>query len=45
MNDVKEHVQIDQLDLEWIELINEAKQIGLSFDEIQQFLHHFQAKK
>lgn len=42
MNDVKEYVEIDQLDLEWFELIKEAKQIGLSFDEIQQFLHQIQ---
>jgi|JXWU01.1.fsa_nt_gb DNA-binding transcriptional regulator YhcF (GntR family) len=40
MNEVKEQFQTDKLDQEWIELINEAKQLGLSFDEIQQFLHH-----
>jgi DNA-binding transcriptional MerR regulator len=39
MSEVKEQFQIDQLDHEWIELMREARQLGLSFDEIQQFLH------
>lgn len=42
---VKEHLQTDSLDLEWLELIKEAKQIGLSSDEIQQFLQFCQAAK
>jgi DNA-binding transcriptional MerR regulator len=45
MINVKEHGQTDPLDLEWLELIKEAKQIGLSFDEIQQFLQFCQAAK
>jgi len=39
MNVVKEKLNIDQLDLEWLELMKEAKQLGLSFNEIQEFLH------
>lgn len=38
MNVVKEKLNNDELDLEWIELMKEAKQLGLSFNEIQEFL-------
>ncbi|QNF26207.1 MULTISPECIES: anti-repressor SinI family protein [Metabacillus] len=40
MSKVKETIQFNQLDQEWIELMMEAKKLGLSFDEIKQFLHH-----
>lgn len=39
MSKVKEAIQFNQLDQEWIELMMEAKKLGLSFDEIKQFLH------
>lgn len=39
MINVKEQVSNDQIDEEWMDLIVEAKQLGLSFDEIQEFLH------
>ena len=45
MNEVKELSQTDLLDQEWIELMIEAKQLGLSFEEIQQFLQNGNALK
>ncbi|MCM3412411.1 anti-repressor SinI family protein [Metabacillus litoralis] len=39
MNVVKEKLNNEQLDVEWIELMKEAKQLGLSFNEVQEFLH------
>jgi|GEM_PF-6463126 len=38
MTEVKEQYTKNQIDSEWVELIQEAKQIGLSFDQIQAFL-------
>ncbi|WP_419955262.1 anti-repressor SinI family protein [Neobacillus niacini] len=29
-----------ELDLEWIELIKQAQEIGISFEEIRSFLHN-----
>jgi DNA-binding transcriptional MerR regulator len=40
MNNVMEKPYNDQLDEEWIELIKEAKQLGLTSKEIQNFLHN-----
>ncbi|MGM7721150.1 anti-repressor SinI family protein [Metabacillus sp. Hm71] len=40
MNEGKTKLHAEQLDKEWIELMKEAKKLGLSFDEIQQFLQH-----
>ncbi|WP_226667472.1 anti-repressor SinI family protein [Metabacillus litoralis] len=40
MSDIQDQLQIEQLDQEWLELIQEAKQLGLSFDDISQFLQH-----
>jgi len=40
MNNVMEKPYNDQLDEEWIELINEARQLGLTSKEIQEFLHY-----
>ena len=34
-----------QLDMEWLELIKEAQQLGFSFDEIQLFLLQGKATK
>ncbi|MGM0874235.1 MAG: anti-repressor SinI family protein [Bacillota bacterium] len=45
MSNVKEPFQTDYLDQEWIELMKEAKQLGLSFEQIQQFLYHGKAMK
>ncbi|HZH58325.1 MAG TPA: anti-repressor SinI family protein [Metabacillus sp.] len=38
MTEVKEQYAKNQIDSEWVALIQEAKQIGLSFDQIQAFL-------
>lgn len=45
MIEVMEFSQTNLLDQEWIELIIEAKQLGLSFEEIQQFLQNENALK
>ncbi|MCM3650438.1 DNA-binding anti-repressor SinI [Metabacillus litoralis] len=45
MNEVKELSQTDLLDQDWIELMIEAKQLGLSFEGIQQFLQNGNALK
>ncbi|TXC92379.1 DNA-binding anti-repressor SinI [Metabacillus litoralis] len=38
MSEIKDQLPNEQLDQEWLELIQEAKQIGLSFNDISQFL-------
>lgn len=38
MSEKKDQLSNEQLDQEWLELIQEAKQIGLSFNDISQFL-------
>jgi hypothetical protein len=46
MNEVKELSQTDHLlDQEWLELMIEAKQLGLSFEKVQQFLQNGNALK
>ncbi|WP_084822083.1 anti-repressor SinI family protein [Bacillus sp. SA1-12] len=44
MNEGKAKLQTEQLDKEWIELMKEAKKLGLSFADIQQFLQHGRVK-
>lgn len=39
MNVVKEKLNNEQLDIEWIELMKEAKQLGLTFNEIKSFFN------
>lgn len=38
MTEMRDQYTENQIDSEWVELIQEAKQIGLSFDQIQTFL-------
>ncbi|WP_078432578.1 anti-repressor SinI family protein [Metabacillus halosaccharovorans] len=38
MTEISKHFIDNQIDMEWLELIQEAKKIGLSFDQIQAFL-------
>lgn len=45
MIEVMEFSQTNLLDQEWIELMIEAKQLGLSFEEVQQFLQNGNALK
>ncbi|MBZ5749715.1 anti-repressor SinI family protein [Metabacillus rhizolycopersici] len=45
MIEVTEFSQTNLLDQEWIELMIEAKQLGLSFEEVQHFLQNGNALK
>jgi len=38
MTEVSKNYNNNQIDIEWLELIQEAKKIGLSYDQIQAFL-------
>lgn len=40
MNKMNEHQKHEPLDKEWVKLIIEAKNIGISPIEIQRYLHH-----
>lgn len=45
MDNPEKNIQLVELDIEWVELIKEAKQIGLSLDEILLFLQNGHAAK
>ncbi|WP_226526460.1 anti-repressor SinI family protein [Metabacillus niabensis] len=38
MTEISKNYINNQIDMEWLELILEAKKIGLSYDQIQSFL-------
>lgn len=41
----EQSVKIDEIDLEWLQLIMEAKNLGLQKEEIREFLHNNRAKE
>lgn len=41
----EQNVKIDGIDLEWMQLIMEAKNLGLQKEEIREFLHNNRAKE
>ncbi len=41
---VKKKIENVVLDQEWITLIKEAKNLGLSLDEVRQFLNHIRER-
>ncbi|MCM3442157.1 DNA-binding anti-repressor SinI [Metabacillus halosaccharovorans] len=45
MTKVKEQIGLKEMEKEWVELISEARKLGLSYDEIQKFLENEKASK
>lgn len=41
----EQNVKIEEIDLEWLQLIMEAKNLGLQKEEIREFLHNNRAKE
>ncbi|MCS0790858.1 anti-repressor SinI family protein [Cytobacillus firmus] len=41
----EQNVKIEGIDLEWLQLIMEAKNLGLQKEEIREFLHNNRAKE
>lgn len=41
----EKNVKIEEIDMEWIQLIIEAKNLGLNKEEIREFLHYHGAKE
>ncbi|XIH35355.1 hypothetical protein C1N70_05330 [Cytobacillus firmus] len=41
----EQSVKVDEIDLEWLQLIMEAKNLGLQKEEIREFLHNNRAKE
>lgn len=41
----EQNVKVEGIDLEWLELIMEAKNLGLQKEEIREFLHNNRAKE
>ncbi|URM32341.1 anti-repressor SinI family protein [Cytobacillus firmus] len=41
----EQNVKIDGIDLEWLQLIMEAKNLGLQKEEVREFLHNNRAKE
>lgn len=41
----EQNVKIEGIDLEWLQLIMEAKNLGLQKEEIREFLHNNKAKE
>ncbi|MCS0824396.1 anti-repressor SinI family protein [Cytobacillus firmus] len=41
----EQNVKIEEIDLEWMQLIMEAKNLGLQKEEIREFLHNNRTKE
>ncbi|WP_082341334.1 anti-repressor SinI family protein [Sporosarcina globispora] len=41
----EQNVKVDGIDLEWLQLIMEAKNLGLKKEEIREFLHNNGARE
>lgn len=44
-NLTEQNVKVEEIDLEWLQLIMEAKNLGLQKEEIREFLHNNRAKE
>ena len=41
----EKNIKVEEIDLEWLQLIMEAKNLGLQKEEIREFLHNNRAKE
>ncbi|MCC3649347.1 anti-repressor SinI family protein [Cytobacillus oceanisediminis] len=41
----EQNVKVDEIDLEWLQLIMKARNLGLQKEEIREFLHNNRAKE
>lgn len=41
----EQNIMVEGIDLEWLQLIMEAKNLGLQKEEIREFLHNNRAKE
>ncbi|KAF0820621.1 MULTISPECIES: anti-repressor SinI family protein [unclassified Cytobacillus] len=41
----EKNIKVEEVDLEWLQLIMEAKNLGLQKEEIREFLHNNRAQE
>ncbi|MGN7177767.1 hypothetical protein BK139_14745 [Paenibacillus sp. FSL R5-0490] len=41
----EQNIKVEEIDLEWLQLIMEARNLGLQKEEVREFLHNNRAKE